>query len=114
MWSGEIHDSANKHVSGSPVIIDDVLIHSTSLRLCPILLEYYMLIYFKYREYFKRGKFEFLSEYFEFGGRDIMPTGNTTAASKCDFITDWEFPVTSVVLHLFVFLINFIKDLVLY
>lgn len=84
----KIHYSANDHVSGFQVIIGNVFIYSTSLSLCIFLLECYMRIYFKYKESFKRGKYDFLSECFEFLGRDNMPTGNTTAASKYDLVTD--------------------------
>ena len=76
--------SADEHVSGSRVIIDDVLLHSTSLSLCLLLIECYMRVYFKYHESLKLGKYDFLLERFEFVGRDIMPTGNTTAVSKYD------------------------------
>ena len=78
----KIRTSADEHVSRSSVIIDDVLLYSTSLSLCLILLDCYMRVYFKYREYFKLGKYDFLSERFEFVGRNIMPMGNTAAASK--------------------------------
>ena len=68
-----------------------------------------MRVYFKYRESFKLAKCDFLSERFEFVGRDIMPTGNTTAASKYDLINDWKLPDTAAGLHSFVSLINFYK-----
>ena len=96
----------DEHVTGSRVIIDDVLIHSTAISLLLLLLECYMRVYFKYRESFKLAKCDFLSERFEFVGRDIMPTGNTTAASKYDLINDWKLPVTAAGLHSFVSHIN--------
>lgn len=89
------------------MIIDVVLIHSTSLSLCPLLLECYIQINFKYRQSFKRGKCDFLSEHFEFVDCDIIPTGNITAASKYDLITDWKLPVTSAGLHSSVSYIDF-------
>ena len=110
----KMRTSTDEHVSGSLVVIDDVLLHSTSLILCLILLEYYMRVYFKYRESFKLGKCDFLSERFEFIGRNIMPTGNTTTTSKYDLITDWKLPTIAAGLHSFVSLVNFYKRSVLF
>ena len=76
------------YVSRSRVIIEDVIIHSASLSLWLLLLEWYMRIYFKYRESFNSVKCDFLSDRFEFVGCDIMPTDNITALSKHDLITD--------------------------
>jgi len=84
----ETRTSTDENVSGSRGIIDDVLLHSTLLSLCLLLRECYMWIYFKYRESFKLGNCDFLLEHFEFFGHDIVPTGNTTAVSKYDLITD--------------------------
>ena len=63
--------------------------------------------HFKYREYFERGKCDFLSTRFEFVGHDIMPTGNTPAVSKYDLITAWKLPITPAGLHSFLSLVNF-------
>ena len=106
----KIKGSLNEHVSGSRVIIDDVLLHSTSLGLVLLLLECYMRVYLKYRESFKQSKCDFLSERFELVGRNITPIENTTASSKYDLITDWKQPTTSAGLHSFVSLINFYKQ----
>ena len=110
----KLRTSADEHVSGSRVIIDDVLLHSTSLSLCLLFLECYTRVYFKYCESFKLVKYDFLSERFEFVGCDIMPTGNTTAASKYNLITDWKLPTIAAGLHSFVSLVNFYKRSVLF
>ena len=60
----QMRGSIKEHVSGSKVIIDDCLLYSTSLSLALLLLEYYMRVYLKYRESFKRSKCDFLSERF--------------------------------------------------
>ena len=99
--------SPNKHASGSKVIIDSCLLHSTSLGLALLILECYTRIYLKYTESFKQNKCDFLSEIFEFIGRDITPIGNTTNSSKYDLITDWKQPETAASLHSFISLINF-------
>ena len=80
--------STNEHVSGSKVIIDDRLLYFTSLGLALLLLECYMRVYLKYRESFRQSKCDFLSERFEFVGRDITLIDNSTASSKYDLITD--------------------------
>ena len=85
----KICTSTNEHVSGSCVIIDDVLLYSTSLCLCLLLLECYMRVIFKYCELFRPGEYDFQLDRFEFVGHNIMTTGNTTAASKYNLITDF-------------------------
>ena len=101
--------SPKEHASGSKVIIDDCLLFSTSLGLALLILECYMRVYLKYRESFKQSKCDFLSERFEFVGRDITPIGNTTASSNYDLITDWKHSETAAGLHPFISLINLYK-----
>ena len=69
----------NEHVTGSRVIIDDLLLHSTSLSLLLLLFECYLRVYLKYRESLHLKKCDLFSERFEFVGHDILPNGNTTA-----------------------------------
>ena len=102
-----MRNSKQFHVTGSRVIIDDILLHSTSLSLLTLLFECYLRVYLKYRQSFRFKKCDFLSERFEFVGHDIMPCGNTTAASKYDLINDWKLPTTADGLHSFVSLINY-------
>ena len=49
----KMRTSADEHVSESRVIIDDVLLHSTSLSLRFLLFVCYTRVYFKNRESFK-------------------------------------------------------------
>ena len=97
----------NEHVTGSKVIIDDILLHSSSLRLLLLLYECYLCVYSKYRQSFRFFKCKFLSERFEFVSHGITPVGNTTAQSKYDLISDWKLPMTGDGLHLFISLIKF-------
>ena len=90
------------HVTGSKVIIDDVLLHSTSVSLLLLLYECYLRVYLKYRQSFRFAKCKFLSERFKFVGHDITPLGNTTARSKYDLLTQWQLPTTGMgSIHLF-------------
>ena len=77
----KMQGSEKEHLLSSRVIIDNILLHSTSLSLCLLLLECYMRVYFKYRDSFRRSKCGFLAERFEFVGRNIMPTSNTNAST---------------------------------
>lgn len=96
-----------KYVNGSKVIIDDLLLHFSSLSLLLLLFECYLLTYFKYMQSFRFPKCKFLSERFEFVGHDIMPHGNTTVQSKYDLINDWALPLTANGSQSFVCLVNF-------
>ena len=67
------------YVTSSKEIIDDLLLHSSSLSLLLLLFECYLRIDFKYRQSFRFPKCKFLLECFEFIGNDIIPLGNSTA-----------------------------------
>ena len=103
----KMKNSENVHITGSRVIIDDLLLRSTSLSLLLLLLECYLRIYFKFRTTLKLAKCDFLQNKFEFVGHDILAEGNTTAESKYDMIRDWTLPTTADSLHSFVALCNF-------
>ena len=100
-------DSDKVFISGSSVIIDDLLLHSTSLPLLMQLLECYFRIYLKYRVTLKLAKCDFLKKRFEFVGHDVLASGNTTAESKYYLINDWKQPTTGDGLHSFFSLCNF-------
>ena len=84
----KMKNSDNVHITGSRVIIDDLLLRSTALSLLLLLLECYLRIYFKFRTTLKLAKCDFLQNKFEFVGHDILAEGNTTAESKYDMIRD--------------------------
>ena len=73
--------SFDSHLTGSRVIIDDIMLRSTSISLLLLLLECYLRIYLKYRTTLNLKKCNFLKTRFEFVGHDILPDGNTTAKS---------------------------------
>ena len=98
---------SKSHVTGSKVIIDDVILHSTSISLLLLLYECYLRVYIKYRQSFRFDKCRFLSERFEFVGHDITHLGNTTARSKYGLLSQWQLPTTGDGLHSFISLINF-------
>ena len=100
-------DSSLYHLTRSRVIIDDIMLRSTSVSLLLLLLECYLRIYLKYRTMLNLKKCNFLKKRFEFVGHDILSMGNTTAQSKYDLINDWILPVTGDGLHSFVSLCNF-------
>lgn len=89
------------------MIIDDLFLRSTSLSLLLLLLECYFCIYFKFCTTLNLYKCDFLQDKFEFVGHDILSTGNTTAESKYDLISNWPLPVTADSLYSFISLCNF-------
>lgn len=103
----KMKNSDETHITGSRVIIDDLLLRSIALALLLLLLEYYLCIYFKFRTTLKLAKCDFLQDKFEFVGHDILAEGNTTAESKYDMIKDWTLPTTADGLYSFVALCNF-------
>ena len=103
----KMKNSSDVHVTGSAVIIDDLLLWGTSKSLLFLLFECYCRIYLKYRTTLKLKKCDFLKKRFEFVGHDILQNGNTTASSKYDRIKDWKLPTTADSLHSFVSLCNF-------
>ena len=103
----KMRNSNEVHITGSSVIIDDLLLRSTSVPLCLLLLECYFRIYFKYCTTLQLPKCEFFQSRFEFVGHDILSNGNTTAQSKYSTINDWPLPQTGDSLHSFVSLCNF-------
>jgi len=103
----KMKNSEHVHISGSAVIIDDLLLRSTSLTLLLLLVECFFRVYLKYRTTLKLPKCDFLQTKFEFVGHDILPHGNTTASSKYGLIRDWKLPETAESLHSFISLCNF-------
>ena len=103
----QMNNSNKHHLTGSRVIIDDIMLRSTSISLLLLLLECYLRIYLKYRITLNLKKCNFLKKRFEFVGHDILSMGNTTAQSKYDLINDWILPTTGDGLHSFVSLCNF-------
>ena len=103
----KMRNTDNYHLTGSRVIIDDIMLRSTSISLLLLLLECYLRIYLKYRTTLNLKKCNFLKKRFEFVGHDILSCGNTTAKSKYDLINDWALPETGDGLHSFISLCNF-------
>ena len=103
----KMHGSDSHHLTGSRVIIDDIMLRSTSISLLLLLLECFLRIYLKYRTTLNLKKCNFLKKRFEFVGHDILSMGNTTAQSKYDLINDWKLPESADGLHSFVSLCNF-------
>ena len=103
----KMKNSSSYHLTGSRVIIDDIMLRSTSTSLLLLLLECFLRIYLKYRTTLNLKKCNFLKKRFEFVGHDILSIGNTTARSKYDLINDWELPESADGLHSFVSLCNF-------
>ena len=106
--------SEDVHVTGSAVIVDDLLLWSTSKSLLYLLFECYCRGYLKYRTTLKLKKCDFLKKRFEFVGHDILQNGNTTASSKYDRINDWKLPASADSLHSFVSLCNFYNKFIPY
>ena len=61
----------------------------------------------KYRVSFKVNKFMLFNERFEYVGRDIMTTGNTTTQSKYGLVISWTRPTTRDNLRSFVLFCDF-------
>ena len=103
----EMQHTKEMHITGSAVIIDDLLLRSTSISLLLLLVECFFRVYLKYRTTLKLPKCDFFKKKFEFVGHDILPHGNTTASSKYGLIQDWKLPETAESLHSFISLCNF-------
>jgi hypothetical protein len=74
---------------GSHVIIDDILLWSTSI---PSLLNYFCcvcIIFLKYHVTSQLKKYTFLTNPFKYEGDDITPNGYCLAKSKFDLINNW-------------------------
>ena len=78
----------NYHLTGSRVIIDDIMLRSTSTSLLLLLFKFFLRIYLKYRITLNLKKCNFLKKRLEFVGHDILSIGNTTARSKYNLIND--------------------------
>ena len=94
-------------VSGSKTIIDDILIWSNSISVILLLFECVLQVLVKYRVSLKISKCHLFGDRFEYVGRDILQTGNTTASSKYNLVNDWQLPTTGDALHSFIAFCNF-------
>jgi hypothetical protein len=98
--------SATAHF-GSRVIINDILLWSTSL---PALLNYFRgvcMVFTKYCVTFQLKKCAFITNRFEYVGHDITPDGNCPAEPRFDLINDWPLPASGQSLISFIGLLSF-------
>ena len=99
--------SEKQHITGSKVIIDDLMLRSTSIALLLLFQGCFLRVHFKYRTTLKLAKCDMLMKQFEFVEHDVLPQGNSTTSSKYDLINDWPLPETADSLHSFISLCNF-------
>ena len=81
-----------KLISGSKVIIDNILLWCDISKLLLIYFECVCRIFLKYRVSFRLDKCEFLKPRVEYVGHDILTNGNIPASSKFDLINYWPLP----------------------
>ena len=96
-----------KLVSGSKVIIDDILLWCIYTTLLMTYFKYVCKIFLKYRVSFRLDKYEFMKPRAEYVGHDIPTNDNCPAASKFDMINDWLLPTSCQTLFSFIGLVNF-------
>ena len=103
----EIMIGREKLISGSKVIIDDILLWCTNKELILTYLECVCAVFKKYRVSFRLDKCDFLKPRIEYVGHDILADGNCPASSKFKLIDDWPLPNSGQSLFSFVGLVNF-------
>ena len=92
MLSSSTTSSGCKAVHGSRIIIDDILLYSTSMF---TLLRYFscvVRVFVRYRLSLKLSKCKFFSPRVEYLGYDLTSGGNYPAKSKFNLLTDWALP----------------------
>ena len=94
-------------ISGSKVIIDDILLWCDINELTIIYFYCVCEIFRKYRVSFCLDKCEFLKSRVEYVGHDIFCHGNCLAQSKFDLINDWPIPTSRQSFFSFIGLVNF-------
>jgi hypothetical protein len=100
------YPSDSSHL-GSRIIIDDILLWSTTIHSLLHLFECVCDVFMKYRVTFQLKKCEFLTNRIEYVGHDITPNGNCPAKSKFDLVTDWPLPTNGQSLGSFIGLLTF-------
>ena len=103
----ELLIGSRKLISGSKVIIDDIILWCDIKLLLLTYFDCVCQVFLKYRVSFRLDKCEFLKPRVEYVGHDILPSGNSPASSKFSMINDWPLPTTGQSLFSFIGLVNF-------
>ena len=103
----EIYVGSVKVVSGTIIVIDDILLWCSNVLLIRIYLECICKMFRKYRVSFCLDKCDFFKPRIEYVGHDVTNDGNCTASSKFNMINDWVIPEPVESLFSFIGLINF-------
>ena len=98
----EIYIGNKTIVSGTKIIIDDILVCALF-----VYLECICTVFRKYRVNFRLDKCDFLKLRVEYVGHDVTNDGNCPASSKFSMINDWKIPERGESLFSFIGLINF-------
>ena len=96
-----------KIVSGTKIIIDDIILWSSNIYALFVYLECICTIFRKHRVSFRLDKCDFLKPRVEYVGRHVTNDGICPASSKLSMINDWKIQERGESLFLFIGFINF-------
>ena len=101
-------------VTGTRIIIDDIVLWCSNVDALSIYFECICKIFRKYRVSFRLNKHNFLKPHVEYVGHDVTNDDNYPLSSKFYMINDWQLPERLESLSSFIGLLNFYHRYALY